>query len=170
MHRYFDVLVDTLVGVRLAAWRPRERVREQAKPKFYFFDPGVVRSLTGSLDARVHDLEAGPLLEGYVFHELRAATMYRNLGGELSYWRTQGQKEIDFVWQRGDVRLGFEVKASTQFRPSDARALIELVEAGTLTRGFVVYRGSEQLRHGAIDVLPAHEFFARLYEDILPKR
>ncbi len=170
VHRYFDILVDTLIGYRLPAWRPRDKVREQAKPKFYFFDPGVVRSLAATSDSPLGDTEAGTLLEGYVLHELRAATMYRNLGGELSYWRTQGGREIDFVWQRGDFRLGIEVKAARRFRPPDAGPLAEMVERGLLTRGLVVYRGSERLREANIDVLPAEEFFAGLYEDLLPER
>ncbi len=170
VHRYFDVLVDTLIGCRLPAWRPREKVREQSRPKFYFFDPGVVRSLAATSDNPLSEIEAGPLLEGYVLHELRAATMYRNLGGEISYWRTQLGKEIDFVWQRGDLRVGIEVKAARRFRPADAKPLAEMIARGVLTRGLVVYRGAERLREGDIDVLPAEEFFAGLYEDLLPER
>ncbi|RME21447.1 MAG: ATP-binding protein, partial [Deltaproteobacteria bacterium] len=42
VQRFFTVLVDTLVGTWLPAWNPRLKVKEVSKPKFYFFDPGVV--------------------------------------------------------------------------------------------------------------------------------
>jgi len=44
---YFEILVDTLVGVWLPAWRPRAKIKELAHPKFYFFDPGTVGTLGG---------------------------------------------------------------------------------------------------------------------------
>jgi hypothetical protein len=40
----FEVLVDTLVGEWLPAWRPRAKVKEVALPKFYWFDPGVLHA------------------------------------------------------------------------------------------------------------------------------
>src|SRR3990167_145614 len=43
---YFEVLVDTMLGSWLPAWRPRARVKEIGHPKFYFFDTGVVRAIT----------------------------------------------------------------------------------------------------------------------------
>src|SRR5687768_4654953 len=38
---HFDVLIDTLVGSWLPAFRPRARIKEVQHPKFYFFDPGL---------------------------------------------------------------------------------------------------------------------------------
>ena len=170
VHRYFDILVDTLVGFRLPAWQPRAKVRERAKPKFYFFDPGVVRALTGSIDSPLGDMETGALLEGYVVHEMRAALAYQNLGGELCYWRTAGQKEIDVVWQQGDHSVGIEVKASTQSQASHASTLNEFIAAKNLQRGIVVYRGKERLRVGKVDVIPAGAFFAELHQGLLTHR
>src|SRR5712692_1854330 len=69
---YFEVLVDTLIGAWLPAWRPRAKVKEVQHPKFYFFDTGVVRALSGRLHEPLTDAERGPLLETYLLHELRA--------------------------------------------------------------------------------------------------
>jgi len=38
---YFSILEDTLLGHFLPAYRPKAKVREQAHPKFYWFDAGV---------------------------------------------------------------------------------------------------------------------------------
>ena len=41
---FFAALIDTLIGFWLPAWRKRAKVKEVASPKFYLFDPGVVRA------------------------------------------------------------------------------------------------------------------------------
>jgi predicted AAA+ superfamily ATPase len=161
---YFEILVDTLVGLWLPAWRPRERVKEIGHPKFYFFDTGVVRALGRRLHEPVGDQERGHLLETYVLHELRAWIERSGCGGDLSYWRTPSGSEIDFVWKRGKRAVGIEVKASTRWRHEDSRALRELLDARRLLRGFGVYRGDRPLRDGPISVLPAETFLDRLLQ------
>ncbi|MCA9758389.1 MAG: ATP-binding protein [Candidatus Eisenbacteria bacterium] len=162
VQRYFETLVDTLVGYLLPAWRMGAKVREQAKPKFYFFDPGVVRAIREVVDEPLADAEAGPLLEGYVLHELRAAISYQRLGGELFYWSTPGSKEVDFVWVKGTKCVGVEVKNSRTWRAEYAKTLNELLDVGKLTRGFVVYRGDERIRSGKVDGVPVGEFLELL--------
>ena len=49
VQNYFDILVDTLIGFRLPGWQPKLKVREKLTPKFYLFDPGVSRALTGRI-------------------------------------------------------------------------------------------------------------------------
>jgi predicted AAA+ superfamily ATPase len=160
---YFEVLVDTLVGTWLPAWRPRAKVKEVQHPKFYFFDTGVVRALCGRLHEPLTDAERGPLLETYLLHELRAWINRSGCGGDLGYWRTPSGSEVDFVWSRGGARtVGIEVKAARRWRRGDGAALAELAARGKLRGAFAVYRGSETLRDGPIEVLPVSRFLERL--------
>ena len=165
VQRFFETLVDTLVGYLLPAWQPKAKVRESGKPKFYFFDPGVVRAIRDVADEPLADADTGALLEGYILHELRAAISYQNLGGELCYWSTPGSKEIDFVWVKGGKRVAVEVKSSRRWRPEYAKTINELLEAGKVTRGFVVYRGRERYRSGGVDGLPVEDFLSLIYTD-----
>lgn len=166
--RYFDVLVDTLIGVRLPGWQSRLKVRERTTPKFYLFDPGVARALTGRIRDPLTDLEVGKLLETFVLHELRAAMEYQDCGGEISYWRSSGGLEVDFVWTRGDRSVAIEVKAAGRWYDRDARALKELASSGRVSRAFGVYRGRHALEHGGVRVLPCLQFLERLHAgDIL---
>jgi predicted AAA+ superfamily ATPase len=165
VQRFFDTLIDTLVGFLLPAWQPRAKVREQAKSKFYFFDPGVVRAITGIADEPLSEAEAGPLLEGYVLHELRAALAYRGLGGELSYWSTPGGKEIDFIWSKGPRHVAIEVKNSQKWRSEYAKTINEFLDAGIVDRGYVVYRGTERYRSGGVLGLPVGEFLNLIHSD-----
>ena len=160
VQRFFDTLVDTLVGHLVPAWQPRARVREAGKPKFYFFDPGVVRAIRDVVDEPLADADSGALLEGYLLHELRAAIAYQGLGGEISYWNTPGSKEIDFVWTKGSRSVAIEVKNSRRWRSEYAKTINEFLDAGIVTRGFVVYRGSQRYRSGGVDGVPFEEFLS----------
>jgi predicted AAA+ superfamily ATPase len=159
---YFDVLVDTLIGAWLPAWRPRVKVKEVRHPKFYLFDTGVVRALSGRLREPLEAAERGMLLETLVFHELRAQIAYSGCGGELSYYRTTSGSEVDFVWTRGRHAIGIEVKASARWRPEFGRPLADLHRAGVAAGCYGVYLGDRQLRDGPIWVLPLHAFLREL--------
>ena len=160
--RYFDVLVDTLIGSWLPAWRPRARIKEVQHPKFFLFDPGVARALLGRLREPLEAAERGPLLECLVLHELRAAMNEQNLGGTLSYWRTPSGSEMDFIWERGSKRVGIEVKASRTWRREFGTVLVDLRQSGTLSAAFAIYTGTERLKDRGVPVLPVKEFMRAL--------
>jgi len=162
VQRYFDVLVDTLVGTWLPAWQPRVKVREAAHPKFYLFDPGVARAAAGLLRAPLHDTERGPALETWILHELRACVSDAGLGGELAYYRTPAGVEVDFVWSGPEYAVGIEVKAATRWRPSDGTGLRDLHQRGVIRRALGVYGGQRAQKDGPIQVLPLPEFLDRL--------
>lgn len=159
---YFDVLVDTLVGSWLPAWRPRAKVKEIGHPKFYLFDTGVVRALARRLREPLESAERGTLLETWILHELRAQIGYSRCGGELSYYRTPSGSEVDFIWQRPGRAVGIEVKASARWRPEEGRALKELHAAGVVKSCFGVYLGEHPQQDGCIRVLPWASFLREL--------
>jgi len=159
--RYYQVLVDTLIGFWLPAWQSRARIKEVRHPKFYLFDPGVARALLGRIREPLEAAERGALLETLVLHELRAAMSVHNAGGDLSYWRTPAGVEVDFIWRRGRRAVGVEVKASARWRREDAAVLRQLLDEKVLTAGYLVYGGSEVLRDRGVDILPLEAFARR---------
>jgi len=165
VQRYFDTLVDTLIGRWVPAFKAKAKVREYGKPKFYFFDPGVVRAIRDVADEPLVDADSGALLEGFILHELSAAISYQGRGGEICYWSVPGSKEVDFIWLKGSKRVAVEVKNSRSWRSKYAKTLNELLHAGIITRGFVVYRGKERFRSGKVEGLPVEDFLALIYSD-----
>lgn len=159
---YFEVLTDTLLGHWLPAWRPRAKVKEAQHPKFYLFDPGVVRALARRQRESLEGAERGALLETYVFHELRAQIAYADCGGELSYYRTPSGTEVDFVWTRASHAVGIEVRATERWRPEYNRALTELYAAGVIGAAWGVYLGDQPLQAGPVRVLPLALFLSEL--------
>ncbi|MBF0208849.1 MAG: ATP-binding protein, partial [Oligoflexia bacterium] len=84
---YLDILVDTLLGVSLPPIQLKAKVKEVATPKFYFFDTGVVRALSHSLDESI-DYYKGALLETYILHELMSYSDCHNKRWQFHYWAT----------------------------------------------------------------------------------
>lgn len=164
VQRYFQILVDTLIGVMVPAWQPRLKVREVAHPRFYFFDPGVARAVAGRIRAPVHEQERGALLETWVLHELRAYMQFAQTGGEVQWYRTGGGAEVDFVWQGPHHAIGIEVKASERWRSDAGTALRELVAKKVIRKAVAVYLGDRALVDGGIEVVPARAFAERIGE------
>jgi predicted AAA+ superfamily ATPase len=138
------------------------KIKEVSHPKFYFFDPGVVRGMGRRLREPLGDDERGRLLETVVLHELRSWIEMASWGGQLFCWKTPSGAEVDFVWVRGSRTVGIEVKAARKWKPEFARVLRELHDAGLLSRCFGVYGGPERLQDGPVCVLPIKEFMRDL--------
>ncbi len=163
VERYFDVLEDTLIGFRLPGWQPKLKARERSSPKFYLFDTGLVRAITERLRDPLSDLEVGKLLETHLLHELRAAISYQNSGGELSYWRSSGGLEIDFIWTRGDAIVAIEVKSSRKWKREYSRALKNLKKLRPTAQCYGIYRGQSVLKDGGVNIVPCSHFLSELH-------
>jgi uncharacterized protein len=162
VHGYFDILVDTLIGTWLPAWRPRAKVKEVAHAKFYFFDTGVARAVANRVREPLEREERGHLFETYILHELRAAMNRASTGGDLGYWRTPSGTEIDFIWTRARRSVGIEVKSAARWQPEFARPLEQLLSDGVLQRAFGVYLGESEIKQGGVRILPLPQFLRAL--------
>jgi predicted AAA+ superfamily ATPase len=159
---YFEVLVDTLVGHWLPAWRPRARVKEVALPKFYWFDPGVLRAAAGGFDNLLPADFEGIALEHLVLHEIRAYMHYANVKGTLGYWATPSGTEVDFVYSHGTRTVGIEVKHARVWRNEFRKGLKALCEDRD-AQTWVVYRGEEEMRVDGTRVIPVAAFLRCLH-------
>jgi predicted AAA+ superfamily ATPase len=164
---YFDLLVDTLIGTWLPAYRPRAKVKEVGLPKFYWFDAGVLNAAAGGFDQPLPGDWQGVLLEHFVLHEIRSHIHYRGVKGSLGYWKTPSGTEVDFVWWRGSRRVAIEVKHGHRYRPEYRKGLASLLSS-TRADSYVVYLGDRELDVEGTRVLPVGAFLRRLHAgDIL---
>jgi len=159
---YFDVLVDTLIGSWLPAWRPRAKMKEVALPKFYWFDPGVLHAAAGGFDQPLAGDWDGVLLEHFVHHEIRSHLDYAGVKGSLAYWATPSGNEVDFVWWHGQNIVAIEVKNGRSYR-ADFRKGIDALRTATEAKGVIVYRGDREMNIDGIRVLPLDTFLRRLH-------
>ena len=169
---YFELLVDTLLGFPLPAYRPGLKVREVARPKFYWLDPGVARACAGLLrDALAADWH-GTALETLIFHELRVWNAAAGKHRPISYYQTGGGAEIDFVVETRKRQSGatpqvvcIEVKHATRWKRQWERAMRDMASSSDIevARQIGVYRGNRRYRFGEVDVLPVEEFLHELH-------
>lgn len=160
---YFEILEDTLIAIRLPAWRKRIKVKEVSHPKLYFFDPGVVRALSNRVrEKQLDSLEKGFLFETWILHELRAWIAIHETGGNIHYWGTPSDSEIDFIITRSGKDIGIEIKAKTEWKSTYSEKLEEMLELKQIKAGFGVYLGKRELKVGRIHVFPALEFCRKL--------
>lgn len=164
VQRYFDVLIHTLIGVWIYPWKKKAKIKEVSHPKFYFFDTGVVRALSGLLHDPVEKSEKGPLMETLVLHELRAWQNASQCGGQLFYWGTPSGSEVDFVWTRGKISLGIEVKSSTEWKNDFGRTLKGLYQEKVFQSIYGIYLGEDILKDGPLTVYPLFDFVKALEE------
>jgi predicted AAA+ superfamily ATPase len=81
---YFEILVDTLLGRWLPAYRKRPKRRVAAAPKFYFADVGVVNHLARRGRVAPGSELYGKAFENWVHHELTAYNSYSDSYAQLS--------------------------------------------------------------------------------------
>ena len=105
---YYQILEDTLLGVFL--WPYDRKERKKARPKFYFFDTGVVRALQGKLLAEMTSMEKGILFETWLINELIRINEYMGKYLEISFWRER-KHEVDILLERASRPIaGIEIK------------------------------------------------------------
>jgi predicted AAA+ superfamily ATPase len=166
---YLEILEDTLLAWRLAAFETRLRVRERKHPKLYWLDPGLVRAVKKQLGA-VSAEEAGSLFEGWIHTLLRAYGDTGPLFDEIAYWSPAETRsvEVDFLLQRGGEHLALEVKAGTRFSPAWLSGLTAIGDLPRLARRVLVYTGTRELRTPeGIEVWPLAKLLTALAEGTL---
>ena len=159
---YVEILEDLLLGFLLPVFKRRAKRRTVSHPKFYYFDAGVFRSLRprGPLDSNAEIY--GASLEGLVAQHLRAWIDYSTGRHQLSYWRTRGGSEVDFVIYGETGFFALEVKHAQRFDSTDLRGLKAFREEYPEAETALIYRGNERRRVDDIWCIPAQEFLSGL--------
>lgn len=160
---FFEILVDTLLGQWLPAWRPRRATKVLAHPKFYFFDSGVARALGGRLAYPPTPEEMGTLFETYILHEVRAWLAYTGRGYPVSYFRTHDGVEVDLFFESVRGHVAIEVKSTTTWRKVFGKGLARVAGEVRSVQRIGVYTGQRPLRESDTEVLPYPLFLERLW-------
>ncbi|MGI9228983.1 MAG: ATP-binding protein [Gammaproteobacteria bacterium] len=123
---YFQILIDTLLGCWLPAYRKRAKRRAVAAPKFYFTDVGIVNRLAQRGELRAGGELYGKAFENWIFHELTTYMSYSESPDRLSYWRLTSGTEVDFII--GDMAVAIEAKSSAKITNDHLQGLRSLVQ------------------------------------------
>ena len=167
---HFAILTDTLIGHWLPAWKPKPSTRQVRQSKFYFFDCGVVRALSGRVPYPPAPEERGPLVETFVLNEIRAYLSYSGRHYRPCYWRSYDGAEVDVLCETSAGFTAIEIKAASRWDRRFHRGLHRVRERlgprATTCHG--VYLGPRAALWDDVQVSPVLEFLKRLWNgDVL---
>jgi predicted AAA+ superfamily ATPase len=162
---YFDILIDTLIGFWLEPWKLKRTTKQVSHPKFYFFDSGVVRALSGRLPYPATPEESGPLFECFIINELRAYLHYTELDYPLYFWRSQGGIEVDVLLETAKGFVAIELKNGKRWDKRFNRGMLRLSDelGKSRTNCIGVFMGERPVTLDNIMVYPALDFLKRLW-------
>lgn len=129
--KYYSILEDTLIGFFLEAFQHSVRKRLNSKPKFYFFDVGVARSLARLLTIPVIPKTTlyGDVFEHFIILECMKLASYCNNDYRFSYLMTKDDVEIDLVVERpGKPLLLIEIKSNDNVSKESISSFIKLTK------------------------------------------
>ena len=150
VHRWLNLLEASCIAMRVPAFSVNRTKRLIKSPKLYWADTGLALHLSG------HRTPGGEHLENLVLADLLAWKEARPERTEVTYWRTAGGEEVDFVIESGGKFLPVEVKSTTKPRLADAAHLRSFREEhGKSARAGLLLHGGTMLKWMAPGVLAA---------------
>jgi predicted AAA+ superfamily ATPase len=159
---YYQILEDTLIGRYVSSFQKRPKRRVIQAPRFYFFDVGVVGSLTRRGRIEPSSELFGRAFEHFLLMELSAHSSYSGANYPISYWRTASQLEVDFIL--GDHEVALEVKGTEKAQSHHFRGLLAFRDEYKTGRRILVTRHPHpRILEGKIEILPWKIFLEDLW-------
>jgi predicted AAA+ superfamily ATPase len=165
---YFLLLEDTLLGFFLEPFQHSFRKRLSLKPKFYFFDTGIVRALTNSLSIQIRSGTSayGEIFEHFIILECMKLASYFKPDYRFSYLKTKDDAEVDLVIERPGLPILFiEIKSSEQVSMKDLRTLREVKKGINNCEAVCLSNDKLAKNIEGIDVLPWQEGIKTYFAD-----
>ena len=158
---YYKILVDTLLGFEVPAYRKVIKRKLYKAPRFYYFDVGIANHLTKRYHLAPRTPEYGHAFEHLIMQEIAAYLGYTNSDEELTYWHTYENLEVDAVI--GDARVAIEIKSKEHIDNDDKKGVTEFAKEHPDTRQIIVSRDRISRRSGDVDLYYVTDFFKALW-------
>lgn len=110
VERYIDLLEKSYVVFRLGSFSRNLRNELKTSRKVYFWDLGIRNAVIGNFAQLENRTDVGMLWENYVIAERLKRNAYRDSFAGSWFWRTQQQKEIDYMEEEDGQMCAFEFK------------------------------------------------------------
>lgn len=169
---YFSILEDTMIGFFLEPFHNSFRKRLSEKPKFYFFDCGVVRSLSRTLSMSLvpKTFAYGNAFEHFILLEFIRLSSYFQPDYRFSYIRTKGDVEIDLVIERpGQKLLCIEIKSSDFIKEHDFRLFSKITQDLKATQdceAIILSQDPDVRKYDHVTCYPWKEGLAKYFPEI----
>ena len=158
---YYKILVDTLLGFEVPAYRKVIKRKLYKSPRFYYFDVGIANHLTKRYHLAPKTPEYGHAFEHLNMQEIVAYLGYTNSDEELTYWHTYENLEVDAVI--GDARVAIEIKSKEHIDHDDKKGVTEFAKEHPLAKQIIVSKDRISRRSGDVDLYYVTDFFKALW-------
>jgi predicted AAA+ superfamily ATPase len=139
--RYYQILEDTLLGVMIPSFDRSIRRQQSKSPRFYLFDLGVQRALSGTLNVPItpQSYGYGRAFEQFLVLEIYRLNSYFRKRFKLSYLRTKDDAEIDLVVERpGEGYILLEIKSTQNANSQHGKYLRTFTRELPKSEGWIV--------------------------------
>lgn len=163
---YYQILEDTLIGIFLEPFHTSVRKVVGAKPKFYFFDIGVMRTLAGQVTTVPAESTAnfGELFETFIVLECHRLNHYFEKDYQFFFLRTKDDVEIDLIVKRpGKTLVLIEIKSSTDVKPEHLRKFDRLASDFPKAEKLCISRDLTPQTINGVRAMPWREALAWLF-------
>ena len=110
VERYVDILEKAYIIFRLDSFSRNLRNELKRSKKIFFWDLGIRNMLIGNLSQVENRSDVGGLWENFAIAERLKRNFYNDSIAQSWFWRTQQQKEIDYIEEENGEMIACEFK------------------------------------------------------------
>lgn len=122
IERYVDLLADCFIIKVVPSWSRNPISELKLSKKIYFYDNGIRNAILRDFTPVAARADKGALWENLFFTERLKRHAFRRDGGEIYFWRTRQQHEMDFIEIVDGKIAAFECKAGAKTNSVSLRA------------------------------------------------
>lgn len=156
---YYEILEDTLIGMRLEPWRKSLRKRLSGHPKFYLFDNGVTNAINHRLSDMPDSILKGRLFEQFIVLETKRKLSYAQSEAEIFFWRTNHGAEVDLLLAKhNEIIAAIEIKSASQIDSANLSGLRAFKQENPQVPCMVVCAAANSYEINGIKIIPWQEY------------
>jgi predicted AAA+ superfamily ATPase len=110
VEKYIDLLEKAFVIFSLSSYSGNVRNEIKKNRKIYFYDNGIINSVTRNFNMLSNRSDVGALFENYMISERMKYLQQNQIEVQSYFWRTTQQQEIDYVEETKETLLAVEFK------------------------------------------------------------
>ena len=122
IERYVDLLASCFIVKVVPSWSRNPTAELKLSKKIYFYDNGIRNALLKNFTPVPAREDKGALWENLFFTERLKRHAFRRDGGEIFFWRTRKQHEMDFIEIVNGTIAAFECKAGNKTNSTSLKA------------------------------------------------
>lgn len=122
IERYVDLLASCFILKVVPSWSRNPTAELKLSKKIYFYDNGIRNALLKNFTPVPAREDKGALWENLFFTERLKLHAFRRDGGEIYFWRTKKQHEMDFIEIVNGTIAAFECKAGNKINSTSIKA------------------------------------------------